>query len=96
MSRLSPRVEQSNHLAGVDSGLYFRYPVTQSNSPSTPLDLTWDITYRWYDDALIFRGQQGLTTAIEDEWRFSIALARRDGPFVSAGCVLSTLDCRIA
>lgn len=67
----------SSGLGGFGIGADFRRPISWRTAAGDALDLTWDLTYRWYRDALTFRRQLGPETRIDDEWRIGVGLAPR-------------------
>lgn len=77
----SPSDGNDGSLGGFGAGLDFRTPLAWRPAADWPLDLNWDVTYRWYGDALTFRNVVGGETRIDDEWRFSVGLSRRDQRF---------------
>lgn len=76
----SPDASASGSLSGFGVGADFRYPTNWRAMDDGALDVVWDLTYRWYGDALTFRKVIGPDTSIDDEWKFDIGLARRDRP----------------
>lgn len=74
----SPDVGNAGSLSGFGTGVDFRHPISWRAMDDGPLDVTWDLTYRWYGDALTFRSAIGPDVRIDDEWRVGIGLARRD------------------
>ncbi len=67
-------------LGGFGAGVDFRHPTVIRATDGTAMNVTWDLTWRWYADDLTFHPIAGEPTSIEDEWRVSVALARSDGP----------------
>ncbi len=75
-----PQGAPANNLSGVGAGVDFRHPVSWRSNSGEPLDLVWDIRYRWYGDELTFNRGLSNSTSISDEWRLGAALALRDRP----------------
>ncbi len=76
----NPNDARRGGLGGFGLAVDFRHPISWRAMDDGPLDVTWDLTYRWYGDELTFRGSERQQVSIGDEWRVSLALARRDRP----------------
>lgn len=69
----------SSTLGGLGAGLDYRHPVSWTSIGGDPLDMTWDLAYRWYGDELNFNTRTTRpATTIKDEWRLGLALALRE------------------
>jgi hypothetical protein len=74
----NPDNKRAGGLGGFGVAADFRYPIGWRTMDDGPMDIVWDVAYRWYGDELTFRSRSGPDVRIDDEWRFSVALARRD------------------
>jgi len=70
----------SDGMAGLMTGLDFSYPIDWTPIKGHPLNLNWDVSYRWFQNSPEFSKFDSAPDEINDEWRISLALARRDGP----------------
>jgi hypothetical protein len=67
-------------LGGFTAGLDFAYPLSLGSGTGTPLQLKWDVGYRWYNNDLSFNRPLPPPDRVENEWEIGLALARQDGP----------------
>lgn len=73
-----PETGSANNLGGLGAGVDYRQAVPWRSNDGDPLDLVWDLNYRWYGNELTFNTTRRTSTTISDEWRLGAALALRD------------------
>ena len=76
----SARDTGQDKLGGLTAALDFAYPLSLSSPGSTPLQIKWDIGYRWYKNDVSFNRPIPPPDRVENEWEIGVALARQDGP----------------
>lgn len=73
-----PENGSANNLGGIGAGVDYRQSVSWRSNSGEPLDLVWDLNYRWYGDELTFNTTRQTSTSISEEWRLGAALALRE------------------